>query len=190
MSTNCQSIGYGLPNFGLMYNPYTSPAWGYGLGPQFSTIRGAMASGLLYGGSPNLGMGAGMGGYGMAGLAGFGGGAMPYGPYASYAFPGLLSGQYTRLGPYGRYPGSTGALGYGSHSGYGVYNGFGSYPGMGALTGGYADFDHYGHRAEPPAPVSPVPPQVSLPSHYEGDGHDRMSDNETKDSSSSVREVI
>lgn len=185
VTTNCQSIGYGLPNFGLMYNPYTSSAWGYGLGPQYSTMKGAMASGLLYGGYPNIGMGAGMGGYGMAGLAGFGGGGMmPYGPYASYAFPGLLSGQYTRQGPYGRYPGSTGALGYGSNMGYGVYNGFGSYPGMGALTGGYGDFDHYGHRTESaPAAVSPIPPQVSLPSHYEGDGHDRSS--ETKDTSSS-----
>ena len=176
-----QSIGYGLPNFGLMYNPYTSAAWGYGLGPQFSTIRGAMASGLLYGGYPGLGMGAAMGGYGMSGLAGFGGGAMPYGPYASYAFPGLMSGEYARLGPYGRYPGSTGTLGYGSHAGYGVYNGFGSYPGVGALS----DFNHYAHREQAvgAAPAPTLGRTVSLSSHYDGDGHARVA--ETKDSSTS-----
>lgn len=178
-----QSIGYGLPNFGLMYNPYTSPAWGYGLGPQYSTIRGAMASGLMYGGYPAMGMGAGLGGYGMSGLAGFGGGSMPYGPYASYAFPGLLSGQYAKQGPYGRYPGSTGTIGYGSHMGYGVYNGFGSYPGVGALSGFGGDYNHYAHREESPPP--PLPSSVSLPSHYEGDGHDRVGTTETKDNSPS-----
>ena len=171
-----------------MYNPYTSPAWGYGLGPQFSSIRGSMAAGLLYGGSPYLsGMGGyGMGGYGMAGLAGFGGGMMPFGPYASYAYPGLLSGQYARLGPYGRYPGSTGTTGYGSHTGYGVYNGFGSYPGIGALTGGFGDYNHYSLRGESPPPQLPIASQQSpsLPSHYEGDGHDRMG-SETKETNPS-----
>ena len=180
-----QSIGYGLPNFGLMYNPYTSPAWGYGLGPQYSTIRGAMASGLLYGGSAGGMAGYGMGGYGMGGLAGFGGGMMPYGPFASYAFPGLLTGSFARLGPYGRFPGSTGTVGYGSHAGYGVYNGFGSYPGVGALTS-FGDFNHYLHREQqqPPAQQS-LATVVSLPSHYEGDGHERVSQTETKEASES-----
>ena len=130
---NGQSIGYGMPNFGLMYNPYTSPAWGYGLGPQFSTVRGSLASGMLFGGHP-----------GIASLGGFGNGPLPYGPYSSYAFPGLSSSGYHVLGPYGRYPGSTGTMGYGSYQGYNVYTGMGSYPGVGPF-GAFApgDYDHY-----------------------------------------------
>lgn len=122
-----------MPNFGLMYNPYTSPAWGYGLGPQFSTVRGSLASGLLFGGHP-----------GIASLGGFGTGPLPYGPYSNYAFPGLSSSGYHLLGPYGRYPGSTGTLGFGSYQGYNVYTGMGAYPGVGPF-GAFApgDYDHY-----------------------------------------------
>lgn len=127
-----QSIGYGMPNFGLMYNPYTSPAWGYGLGPQFSTIRGSLASGMLFGGHP-----------GIASLGGFGTGPLPFGPYSSFAFPGMSSG-YNTYGPFGRYPGSTGTLGYGSYQGYNVYTGMGSYPGIGAFNAfAPGDFNHY-----------------------------------------------
>ena len=116
-----------------MYNPYTSPAWGYGLGPQFSTVRGSLASGLLFCGHP-----------GIASLGGFGTGPLPYGPYSSYAFPGLSSSGYHILGPYGRYPGSTGTLGFGSYQGYNVYTGMGAYPGVGPF-GAFApgDYDHY-----------------------------------------------
>ena len=129
-----------MPNFGLLYNPYTSPAWGYGMGPQYSSVRGSLAYGLLGGPAAFGGMGYGGGMPGMGGmiggipalsmLGGFGGAGMPYGPYAGYAQPGLLSGQYNFLGPYGRYPGSTGSLGYGSQQGYAVYNGYGMYPGI------------------------------------------------------------
>jgi len=154
-----------------MYNPYTSPAWGYGLGPQYSSVRGALAYGIL--GGPQAFGGGGMGGMGgltgMSMLSGFGGG-MPYGSFAGYAQPGLLSGQYNYLGPYGRYPGSTGTTGYGSNQGYTVYNGYGSYPGIGGLgiggmgTGGMgiggmgmADYDHYGSPWSSMQGSQPIP---------------------------------
>jgi hypothetical protein len=131
-----------MPNFGLLYNPYTSPAWGYGMGPQYSSVRGAMAYGMLggpaaFGGMPGMaGMGPMGGGLtGLSMLSGFGGSGMPYGPFAGYAQPGLLSGQYNFLGPYGRYPGSTGSLGYGSQQGYNVYNGYGMYSGITRFLG-------------------------------------------------------
>lgn len=225
------------------------------MGPQYSSIRGSLAYGLLGGpasfggmggmgmgmgmGNPGMGMGMGMGNPGMTGLtglsmlSGFGGGAgMPYGPFASYAQPGLLSGDYFRLGPYGRYPGSTGTTGYGSHEGYGVYNGYGSYSGLGgvgALGMGYGgDYDHYGtpwgvgsRDYIPTGAASQVVPGVRpgmpqglesfglagpsggapsgnypsnfrgdvsrlpSPTHFEGDGHGRMS-GETKDSQTSA----
>jgi len=156
-----QTIGFENPNFGLPYNPYTSSQWGYGLGPQFSTVHGALAAGLM-GGPAAFGE---MPLHGLA-MTGFTGG-MPYGPYASYAFPGMASGAYNQLGPWGRYPGVTGTLGYGSYQGYGVYNGYGSYPGMGGFgPGSYFgtpnDYSHYIHN--PPDRDSASSSSPSLPS--------------------------
>ena len=112
-SVNGQSIGYGLPNFGLYYNPYTSPAFGYGLGPQFSTLRGSLAAGLLYGGHGGLGgYGMGYGGLASPGLMGIAPGlgmATPLGPYGLNSQP-WLNQYHGKYGPYGRYPGQTGKI--------------------------------------------------------------------------------
>ena len=44
---NCQI--FGAPFLGLRYNPYTSPLFGYGLGPQYSSLIGSWASRYIYG---------------------------------------------------------------------------------------------------------------------------------------------
>ena len=59
-------LPFGNPYLGLQYNPYTSPLFGYGLGPQYNTLYGALASNYLYGHmAPYLGY---PGTYGVYGL--------------------------------------------------------------------------------------------------------------------------
>ena len=59
-------LPFGNPYLGLQYNPYTSPLFGYGLGPQYNTLYGALASNYLYGSmAPYLGYPGTYGVYGM-----------------------------------------------------------------------------------------------------------------------------
>ncbi|XP_015791332.1 shematrin-like protein 3 [Tetranychus urticae] len=68
----------GYPYLGLQYNPYTSPLFGYGLGPQYGTLYGSLASNYLYGNSGPYG--------GVPAYAGYPGGYGVYGGFGALGY--------------------------------------------------------------------------------------------------------
>ncbi|XP_053212045.1 shematrin-like protein 3 [Panonychus citri] len=91
----------GYPYLGLQYNPYTSPLFGYGMGPQYGTLYGSLASNYLYGNSGPYG--------GVPAYAGYPGG---YGVYGGFGALGY--GTHGVVGNYKQY--------YGYNNGYDPYD--------------------------------------------------------------------